>query len=220
MCGKLGHSEKVCGQNGKNPRARAGKVKLVWENDGSDVEMEEQGLGDNVRELYPTPSVFQVECREANKRPRLKPISSTEDNSILMVQSGKQQILRYWARVYIHDRPVTMLVDTGSPISIIPQETAEEVFDPKLDQWEKGVTNIFQDYNGNPVEQVGTLQTDVELNSWRVQKARFLITPKEQNKTPLLGADLIRSVGLKLTQEVEPPNKNQVRKQYLTLHQT
>ena len=169
--------------------------------------MEKQSLGDNVRELYPTPIVFPVECREANKRPRLESISSTEDNSFLMVQSGIQQTLRYWARVYIHDIPVTMLVDTSSPISNLPQETAEEVFNPKLDQWGKVATNIFQDYYGNPVEQVGTLQTDVELNSWRVQKARLLITPKEQNKTPLLGAALIRSLGLKLTQD-EPPKKS------------
>ncbi len=114
---------------------------------------------------------------------------------ILMMKGREQQIMRYWARVYIQDKPVTMLVDTGSPISIIPEETAEQIFDPKWDKWEKEASNIFRDFNGKPVQQVGVLQTDIELNSWKVQKARLLITPRDQNKTPLLGADLIRRLG-------------------------
>ena len=54
-CGKMGHFEKVCGQNGKNPRARPGKVKLIRENDGSDVEMEDQGLGEKRQGTTPNP---------------------------------------------------------------------------------------------------------------------------------------------------------------------
>ncbi len=129
-------------------------------------------LNENIRELYPSPSVFHVECREANKRPRLESVSSADDNMILMMKGPENQIMRYWAEVYIHNKPITMLVDTGSPISIIPEETAEQVFDPELDNWEKQSSNIFQDFNGNPVQQAGVLQTDLELNSW---KARLLI---------------------------------------------
>ncbi len=126
---------------------------------------------------------------------------------ILMVKGPEHKIMRYWTRVYIHDKPVTMLVDTGSPISIVPEEIAEQIFDPKRDNWEKQDANIFQDFNGNPVQQVGVLQTDIELNSWKVQKAKLLITPRGQSKTPLLGADLIRRLGLRLTQAVEGPKQ-------------
>ena len=79
---------------------------------------------------------------------------------------------------------------------------AEKVFNPEKDKWDCEKSNIYQDFNGNPVEQAGVLQTDVQLNSWKVQKAKLLITPKEQNNTPLLGADLIRRLGLRLTQAV------------------
>ncbi len=82
---------------------------------------------------------------------------------------------------------------------------AEQVYDPKLDTWEAKTNNNFQDFNGNPVEQTAVLKTVIELNSWKVEGADLMITPKEQNKIPLRGADLSRSLGLKLTQAVEAP---------------
>ncbi len=122
---------------------------------------------------------------------------------ILMVNRADNQVMRYWACVCINNNPITMLVDTGSPISIIPEEVAEKVFNPEKDKWECQKSSINQKLKGNPVEQAGVLQTDVQLNSWKVQKARLLITPKERNNTPLLGADLIRRLGLRLTQTVD-----------------
>ena len=122
-----------------------------------------------------------------------------------MVQNDKSQILRYLVSVRIHDKPLTMLVDTGSSISIIPEEMAEQVYYPKVDTGEAKTNNNFQYFNGNPVEQTGVLRTVIELNNWKVEGAELMITPREQNKMPLLAADLIRRLGLKLTQAVEAP---------------
>ena len=61
--------------------------------------MEDDSLDRNMRELYPTTSIFKIENREASKRPRLESASSTEDGTILMVNNGKNQTLRYWVSV-------------------------------------------------------------------------------------------------------------------------
>ena len=158
----MGHFEKVSGNNGKNPRARDGKVKMLKENGESDTDMNNLK---NIRELYPTPSVIQLEAREANNRPKLESVSSADDNMTLMVNKADNQIMRYWACAYINNTPLTMMVDTGSPISIIPDELAEKVFNLENENWERETSNIYQDFNGNPVEQAGVLQTDVDLNS-------------------------------------------------------
>ncbi len=79
----------------------------------------ERDQDDSTREIQPHPSVFQVsesETREANKRPRLETIMSAEDENkmILAVSEDKKQIFRFWVTTYIHEKPVTMMVDTGS----------------------------------------------------------------------------------------------------------
>ncbi len=60
-CEKLGHFEKVCGANAKNPRARSGKVRLIRDGSDHDIEMEDASLDENVKELYPTSSIFKIE---------------------------------------------------------------------------------------------------------------------------------------------------------------
>ncbi len=80
------------------------------------------------------------------------------------------------------------------------------MYDPEVDIWESKTTNKFQDFNGNQVEEMGLLKTDIELNNWKVKGAELMITPKNQNKMPLLGAYLIRRLGLKITQATEAPN--------------
>ncbi len=94
-----------------------------------------------------------------------------------------------------------MLVDTGNPISILPKEMAQKVFNKERDSWEKGKTDTFQDFNGNPVEQCETLVTDVWLNEWKAERVELLITLRDQNNMPLLGMYLIKKLGLCLTQQ-------------------
>ncbi len=55
-CGKTGHFEKVCGNNGKNPKGRSGKVRLIVEGRDSEDEMNE--LKDNTRSCIPPPASF------------------------------------------------------------------------------------------------------------------------------------------------------------------
>ena len=43
--------------------------------------------------------------------------------------------------------------------------------------------------------------TDLWLNEWKAERVELLITPKDQNNMPLLGADLIKKLGLCLTQQ-------------------
>ncbi len=45
------------------------------------------------------------------------------------------------------------------------------------------------------------MTNDVWLNEWKAEKVELLITPKDQNNMPLLGADVIKKLGLRLTQQ-------------------
>ncbi len=57
----------------------------------------------------------------------------TQGNFIQPLASSTRltnQIMRCRAKVDIHNKPITRLVDTGSPISIIPGEIAEQILNP------------------------------------------------------------------------------------------
>ena len=55
--------------------------------------MEDIAADEKVREVYPTSSIFKVETREANKRPRLASASSNEGDTILMIDNQDTNIL-------------------------------------------------------------------------------------------------------------------------------
>ena len=113
-CGKKRHFEKMCRQGKRNAD---NKVKLLRDYDETDLDhSDEMYEEEGERGIFPSQSVFHVEAREANKRRRFKSTSS-EDNLNMMLGNQKQEILRYWVTIYINERPLTMLVDTGSPIS-------------------------------------------------------------------------------------------------------
>ncbi len=72
----------------------------------------------------------------------------------------------------------------------------------------------FQNFNGNPVEQLGTWTTTIEFNEWKTE-AKLLVVPDDGGRTPLLGADLIKKLGLKLIQNKkkgQSETKNNVNK--------
>ncbi len=89
-----------------------------------------------------------------------------------------------------------MMVDTGSPISIISEKQMQELFNRKWDKWDTAKNQNFQDFNG---KQLGTWTTTIELNEWKTD-AKLLVVPDDGGRAPLLGADLIKTLGLKLIQ--------------------
>ncbi len=70
-------------------------------------------------------------------RKRGETVSSTEDDIFfLAIDDKKHQIWRNWVTAYAHNKSITIMKDTGSPISILSEKQKGELFNEKEDKWD------------------------------------------------------------------------------------
>ena len=98
----------------------------------------------------------------------------------------------YTTTVLVNNRPIQFLIDTGSPVTLIPQSNFNKVTTLKP------ITVDYRDVNNNKKKFEGRTTANVELDGEKHQQ-ELLVTIK--NTHPLLGLDWMGKLGITL--EVE-----------------
>ena len=147
-----------------------------------------------------------VECRNCKKKghyekmcrlPRKiqhvnKASSSAEDNwDYNKIQSinNKKKGDYFHVTLLVNNAPIKFIVDSGSPVTLIPQRLFNEIT-----KVEKLKTN-YKDVNKNTIEYVGSTEAMVKTNNTTLQLP-LLIT--KANITPLMGLDWMKRLAISL----------------------
>lgn len=120
------------------------------------------------------------------QRPKTRPVQTVQ---VLNVSSSHPDAL--WTEVILAGKPVRMLADTGSAVSILPYELYQRMF---ADVTLAGTTTRLEAYGGHRLQVRGVLQTEVSACNGRSCSASVYVVDAE---TPLLGRDL--QLALKLS---------------------
>ena len=113
---------------------------------------------------------------------------SESDEDIYHIEAIKnivEQQKHYTAKIKINGTPKDFIIDTGSPVTIMPLD--EQIM--KKDETQK-ITNRYQDVNKNEVKFRGKIPVNIEHENNK-QKMEILITGRT-DKTPLLGMDWMK----------------------------
>ena len=112
-----------------------------------------------------------------------------------------EQQKHYTAKVKINGTPKEFIIDTGSPITIMPLD------DQTMKKTEiQKITNRYQDVNKNEVKFRGKIPVDMEYENNK-QKMEILITERT-DITPLLGMDWMKKFKLTIGSiQLTEPNK-------------
>ena len=107
-----------------------------------------------------------------------------------------------------------MLLDSGSGCTIINMSLAREImYNCAQSQWSEKKPLEFRSFSNDIVETLGTLETPVWCNDWKIQKAK--ITFIAYGFRPILGRDLFNQLGITVSQKpcpntevkkIEPPS--------------
>ena len=100
----------------------------------------------------------------------------------------------YMKTVLVNNRPIKLIIDTGSPVTLIPKSKFNKVTTLKP------ITVDYRDVNDIKIKFEGKSTTNVEMNGTKHQ-LEILVTTR--NTHPLLGLDWMGKLGITL--EVENP---------------
>ena len=105
----------------------------------------------------------------------------------------------YTTTVLVNNRPIKFIIDTGSPVTLIPKSKFNKVttFKP--------ITVDYRDVNDNTIKFEGRTTANVELDGTK-QQLELLVTTK--NTHPLHGLDGKGKLGITL--EVEKSNAKSI----------
>ena len=97
-----------------------------------------------------------------------------------------------WTPVKVGGEEVSMMVDTGAAVSIVPTQLYEAVFSfvPL-----KPTKTVLQAYGGNPLTVRGVMQIPVRAENGLCADAELFVVDAA---TPLLGRDLLKSLQLSI----------------------
>ena len=134
-------------------------------------------------------TVKKLTDEETDDRDETSSDSEESIHHIREIKKLEEKNKHYTATVKINEKKKKFIIDTGSPITIMPpDETMLE-----LTGIEK-ITNRYQDVNKNEVEFRGKIPVNVEYEN-KKQKMDILIT-KRTDMTPLLGMDWMKKFKL------------------------
>ena len=117
---------------------------------------------------------------------------SESDESIYHIEGIKnivEQQKLYTAKIKINETPKEFIIDTGSPVTIIPLDE-QIMYTTEIQK----ITNRYQDVNKNEVKIRGKIPEDMEYENNK-QKMKILITERT-DITPLLGMDWMKKFKL------------------------
>ena len=113
---------------------------------------------------------------------------SDSDESIYHIEEIKNIVEKqkqYTAKIKINGTPKEFIIDTGSPVTIMPLD--EQIMKKTAIQ---KITNRYQDVNKNKVKFQGKIPVNMEYEN-NNQKMEILITERA-DITPLLGMDWVK----------------------------
>ena len=117
---------------------------------------------------------------------RVKEVTSSDSNTEPWPEidhsqsvSGVNRVDFYKAILLVQDQPIEVIIDTGSPVTIIP---------PIITPTEmKKTTKIFVDVNKNPIKFKG--EAMVEVKTEKSKKILPILITENKTTQPLLGLD-------------------------------
>ena len=113
-------------------------------------------------------------------------ITAYNIEKIKQIEEKKQS---YTANVKINGKEKIFIIDTGSPVTIMPMDP--EKINPKEIQQ---IKNKYQDVNKNEVRFKGQIPVEIQHENNK-QKMQVLITERN-DITPLLGMDWMKKIRL------------------------
>ena len=133
-----------------------------------------------------------VRITKENTTRRKSSSSAEEDNwDYNKIQSinNKKKGDYFHVTLLVNNAPIKLIVDSGSPVTLIPQRPFNEIT-----KVEKVETN-YKDVNNNTIEFVGSTEAMVRTNNTTLQLS-ILIT--KANITPLMGLDWMKRLEISL----------------------
>ncbi len=130
-------------------------------------------------------------------------VDERDDSRILVVT--KQKTPRFTVDINVGKCNMNFMVDTGSPVSFIDEESATELL-KQTKAKRRALTDgenkeKYSDFNGNAVECTSKLVVDMKYGEWTAKEAKLYILGQKQSKCRLLGADIMAQLGLPLIQK-------------------
>ena len=98
----------------------------------------------------------------------------------------------YTRTLLVNNRPIKFIVDTGSPVTLIPKLKFKEITDIK------SVSEDYRDVNDNKIKFEGKTLANIEIDG-KSKQLELLITTKQTH--PVLGLNWMKELGLTLKTE-------------------
>ena len=97
-----------------------------------------------------------------------------------------------------------VMVDSRSSTSIVKEHMAKDIEARDRNTWWSGTINPvkLKSYTDNPIKNLGTLYSDIECNGWKARRADIIVVPNKHRA--IIGRDLFKPLGIKLTQHDSP----------------
>ena len=161
-CGKIGHFARLCRSKQNSDR----RIKHIQQ-DSEATSAEEDNWTPN----------------------KIHSINKTIHSTIQISKHGQPF---FTATVLVNNRPIKFIIDSGSPVTIIPKQKFN------------GITTIYplneeyRDVNNNKIKFEGKTMANIEIDGEK-KKLELLITTKRTN--PLLGLDWMKHLGINVNVE-------------------
>ncbi len=192
VCGKMGHLEKLCRKN----KASKEKVKRVdREDDSTESETTDSESSDDesiarvVEVKSHTEKVNRVSF--GNKRCEQLPVRRVRAKGKLFKRSGCE----FEFMLKVNGQKIAAILDTGSPISIIPRSYKKLIRPKRIIRRE--TSRKFVDVNGRPIPITNRYKLETEMNG---SKIPIIWWEVETNTRPIIGMDNFDKLGLQLNQ--------------------
>ena len=152
---------------------------------------------------------------------RVKEVTSSDNNTEPWPEidhiesvSGVNRVDFYKAILLVQDQPIEFIIDTGSPVTIIPPIiTSTEI---------KKTTKTFVDVNKNPIKFKG--EAMVEVKTEKSNEILPILITENKNTQPLLGLDWLDKLeiglqGSKKTNVIRHVEEDERRKKIIDEHE-
>ena len=113
-------------------------------------------------------------------------IHSIQQKIISMGAKSKNGIPFYTRTLLVNNRPIKFIVDTGSPVTILPKTTFKTITTIRP------VSEDYRDVNDNKIKFEGKPLTSIE-NDGKWKQLELLITTKQTH--PLIGLNWMKELG-------------------------
>ncbi len=144
-------------------------------------------------------SVKQIHERRVSKGWEQLPIRRVRTTGKTLPRSGSE----FEFMIRVNGQKITAILDTGSPISILPKSYTKTVRPKRIIRNES--TWKFVDVNGKPIPILNRYKLNTEMNGIECKTFWWGV---ETNTKPIIGMDKFDKLGLQLTQRTTKPGSS------------